>query len=301
MTDGGELVPLRTGFDVVLRGYRRTQVRAYVRSVEEELRLTAADRDANADLAAALTAEVEQLRAENARLARRLDEACRTPLEADAVPARLRRMVELAKEEAAEITARAQAAAEHSWAAAEDAAGRLRARYEDTLTKMDRERKEMQAEHRTLLQQARVDAAVMTTEADRRRTELDERAANRRAQVEADFEVAMARRRSDAMREIAERQQAARAEADRLLAEAKKDAARRVRVATEDATNRVNTAKADVARLRDLRGRVATQLRSAEEVLVGAGPLLLPVPSESDVLEEPARSGNGIPRQRASG
>lgn len=301
MTDGGELVPLRTGFDIVLRGYRRTQVRAYVRSVEEELRLAAADRDAHAELAGALTTEVEALRAENARLTRRLDEVCRTPIEPDAVPARLRRMVELAQEESAEITARAQAAAEHSWAAAEDAAGRLRARYEDTLTEMDRERREMQAEHRTLLQQARADAAQMTTEADRRRTELDDQAAKRRARVEADFEVAMARRRSDAMRQIAERQQAARAEAKRLVTEAKKDADQRVRVATDDATNRVDTAKAEVARLRDLRGRVATQLLSAQEVLVGAGPLLSPVPSEGDVLEEPARSGNGIPRQRASG
>ena len=162
VSDVQELVPLRTGFDVVLRGFRRAQVRAYVRAVEEELRLLTADRDANAALAESLTAEVEQLRAQNARLTKQIDEMSRTPVSPDAVPPRLRRMVELAKEEASEITARAQAAAEHSWAAAQEAAGRLRAKYAEALAEMDRTRREVEAEHQTMLQQARVDAPSWT-------------------------------------------------------------------------------------------------------------------------------------------
>lgn len=306
MNEVQELVPLRTDFDVVLRGYRRGQVRRYVRAVEEELRLLTADRDANAALAESLTAEVEQLRAQNARLARQVDAMSRTPVSPDGIPPRLRRMVELAKEEAAEITARAQAAAEHSWAAAEEAAGRLRARYADALAEMDRTRREVEVEHRTMLQQARVDASVMTTEADRRRIELDEQAARRREQVESDFEMAMAKRRSEAMKELAEQKVAAQreagrlvddasTEATRLVDEATADAERRVTEAAEEAERRIGAADREVERLRDLRGRVAEQLRGARELLAGAGPLMQPMPAEAELDQTP------IPEPRLSG
>jgi cell division septum initiation protein DivIVA len=249
VTDVQELVPLRTDFDVVVRGYRRGQVRRYVRAIEEDLRLVTADRDANASLAESLAAEIEQLRAHNARLTHQVDQMSRTPITPDAVPPRLRRMVEMAKEEAAEITARAQAAAEHSWAVAEEAAGRLRARYADALAEMDRTRREMEVEHKTLLQQARVDAATMTTEADRHRTELDAQAAKRRARVEADFEVAMARRRSEAMREVAEHRVAAQEEASRLVGEATTESTRLVEEATTESTRLVEEATVAAKRL----------------------------------------------------
>ena len=44
--EGRELVPLRIGFDVVIRGYRRDQVKRFVRESEAETRLLTADRDA---------------------------------------------------------------------------------------------------------------------------------------------------------------------------------------------------------------------------------------------------------------
>ncbi|TDV47805.1 chromosome segregation protein [Actinophytocola oryzae] len=318
MSEVQELVPLRTDFDVVVRGYRRGQVRRYVRAVEEELRLLAADRDANAALAESLSAEVEHLRAQNARLTRQLEEMSNKPVTPDSVPPRLRRMVEIAKEEAAEITGRAQAAAEHSWAAAEEAAARLRARYADALSEVERARREMEIEHRTLLRQARADASVMATEAERIRDELDEKAARRREQVQSDFQLAMVRRRAEAMKELAARKSAAEqeatrlvdtaaaeasrlvgdatSEADRLVGdaseeasrlveegtseasrrvdEATEDAQRRIDEATEDAAARVSAAEAEVGRLRELRGRMATQLRGAREALAGVGPLL---------------------------
>jgi cell division septum initiation protein DivIVA len=260
--DGTELVPLRTEFDVVFRGYRRGPVREYVRGVEAELRLLAADRDANAELAQALAAEVEQLRADNARLRARLDRVCRTPIEPDALQERLRRMLQLATEEAGEITARAQAAAELCWAAAEDAAGRLRVRYEESIAEADRARHAMEVEHRALLRQARADAAMMTTEADRQRAQSDARAEHRRAQIAADFELAMAARRTEAMRAVAEQKVAAREEATRLIEEA-----------TQEAAHRVATAHREVDRLHDLRRHLATRLRAARDVLTAADPL----------------------------
>jgi hypothetical protein len=276
--EGRELVPLRTEFDIVFRGYRRGPVRAYVRSVEAELGLLAADRDANADLAQSLAEEVEQLRADNARLQARLDRVCRTPIEPDALQERLQRMLQLATEDAREITARAQAAAEHCWASAEEAAGRLRARYEESITEADRTRHAMEVEHRALLRQARADAALMTTEADRLRAESDARAERRRAQVAADFEVAMAARRTEAMRAVAEQKIAARAEADRLVREAEQEGVRRVAVAQHE-----------VDRLRDLRQHLATRLRAVREVLTSAGS-----------LEDDPRPAT-IPQQRDAG
>jgi len=275
--DGRELVPLRTGFDVVLRGYRRGPVREYVRNVEEELRLLAADRDANAELAQALADEVEQLRAENARLHARLDRVCASPIEPDALRERLGRMVELAKEEATEVAARAEAAAEHCWTTAQEAAGRLRARYEESIADVDRTRRAMEVEHRALLRQAKADATVMTTEADRNRQVLDDQAARRRARVEADFDLAMSARRTDAMREVAERRVAAEAESARV-----------VRVATDEAARRIDVARQEVGRLRDLRHHLAAQLCGARDVLTDAAPLLAPVPED-----EPS-----IPQQR---
>ncbi|GAB3456624.1 cellulose-binding protein [Actinophytocola sediminis] len=276
MADGRELVPLRTGFDVVLRGYRRGPVRQYVQSVEEELRMLAADRDANAHHAESLTKEVEKLRAERAKLERKVDELSRAPIDATALPERLRRMLELAKEEAAEIIARAQAAAENCWATAEEAAGRLRARYEDSIAELDERRRTMETEHRTLLAQTRAEVADMTTEADRRRAELDDRAAKRRERVETDFDLAMSARRAEAMREIVEQKLAARAEADRLVAEARADATRRI----DAATRRVDE-------LHDLRGQVAARIRGAQEVLAAASPLLRPDAAEAEPPPRP--------------
>lgn len=263
MANGRELVPLHTGFDVVLRGYRRGPVRRYVQSVEEELRMLAADRDANAHHAESLTREVEKLRAERAELERRVDQLSRAPIDAAALPERLQRMLELAKEEAAEITARAQAAAENCWATAQEAAGRLRARYEDSIAELDNRRRAMETEHRTLLAQTRAEVADMTTEADRRREELDRKAAQRREQIETDFDIAMAARRAEAMQELAQQKAAARAEADRIVAEAKADAARRI-----------DAAQRKVDELHDLRGQLAARIRGAREVLAEAAPLL---------------------------
>src|ERR1044072_4931262 len=116
MGDGEELVPLRTGFDVVMRGYRRGPVRRYVQSVEEELRSLAADRDANAELAEALARQIERLRAENVGLRQRDARGGGPPIEPAALQERLRRMLELANDEAREVTKRARVAAEHCWA-----------------------------------------------------------------------------------------------------------------------------------------------------------------------------------------
>lgn len=264
-----DLVPLRTDFDLVWRGYDRDQVRHHVHSMEADLRLLAVDRDAAVARAEDLTQQLEAARTDNGALRARIDRISRTPIEPDALTERLRRMVELAHEEAADITARARAAAEHSWATANQAADRLRHRAEQLVADLDRRRQEMETEHRELMSRAREQVTMMTRQAEQRRRELDEQAARLRHQVETDFEVAMAARRAEAMRALAEQDRAAKDRADQLIREA-----------TEQAHRIVADARRQVDVLRAHRDRLADGLRSAQQLLSDAEPLLRPLSEE---------------------
>ncbi|MFD8497444.1 hypothetical protein [Amycolatopsis sp. NPDC059657] len=68
-----DLVPLRTGFDLVWRGYDQDQVEHYMHSVEAELRLVTVDRDAAVARAENLARRLEAARAEVGRLHERVD------------------------------------------------------------------------------------------------------------------------------------------------------------------------------------------------------------------------------------
>ena len=266
----GELVPLRTDFDLVLRGYDREQVRRYVQDMEAEVRLLSVDRDAAVNRADELTRLLEAARSEVTELRRRLDRVCRSPIEPDALTDRLRRMAELAHEEAAEITSRARAAAEHQWATAERAAARLRERHERLVAELDARRAQMETEHRELMRAANERIAEMTRQAERRRRELDDRAAALRKQVETDFELAMAARRAEAVAALNKRETEAKANADKLIRDARAQAERMVA-----------DARRQVAALHERRKQVAAELRAAERLLAEAAPLLDPLPDEA--------------------
>ncbi|SER72541.1 hypothetical protein SAMN05216188_114171 [Lentzea xinjiangensis] len=265
-----ELLPLRTDFDLCWRGYDRDQVQHYVRGAEDELRMLAADRDAALAHAESLARELEAARTENAELRARVDRICRAPIAPDALTERLERRVELAHSEAAEITARARAAAEQHWADAKQAADRLRHRAERLVADLDRRRADMETEHRELMNRAHDQVDELTRQAERRRRELDEQAAGVRSQIEADFEQAMALRRGEAMRALAEQQRSAQARADRI-----------VREATERARHLVAEAEQRVEVLRRHREHLAGELRAAQALLADAEPLLRPLPEEA--------------------
>ncbi len=263
MAVDGDLVPLRADFDVVWRGYDRGQVRHYVEGVEAELRVLEVDRDAAEARADDLTRQLETARAEIRVLREHIDRISRTPIDPDALTARLRRMAELAHEEATEITERARAVAENHWATAERAATRVRERSERLVAELDARRREAEAEHRTLMREAGERVLATTREAERRRRELDERAAALREEVRVDFELAMSARRAESMEALAAEEAEARARADRLVREAQEQARRIL----ADARQRVDE-------LRDRRDRIAAGLRGAQELLAEANPLL---------------------------
>jgi DivIVA domain-containing protein len=264
VVDGHDaLLPLHTGFDVVWRGYDRDQVGEWVDAVEADFALLAADRDAAESRATDLARALEVVRAENVRLRAEIDRLCRTPVDPAALDERLRRAVELAHRDAAEITGRARATAERIWTAADEEAGRLRGRYERLVEELDAQRRQAVAEHTEVMRRAQREAEAAQRQAEQRRRALDEEAARLRERERADFEVAMAARRREATAAAERERRAAREEAERLLAEAR-----------EEARHLLAEARAEVERLTAIRRGVSTGLLRARALLDGVEPLL---------------------------
>ncbi|MEU0877264.1 hypothetical protein ABZ345_01595 [Lentzea sp. NPDC005914] len=191
-----ELVPLRVGFDVAWLGYRRDQVRFFVDAVERDVELLAADRDAAEARALSLARNLEAARKENDELRDRLERMCRRPLSPDSVGEQLRHAVDSALAHAASIAERAGAT---------------------------------HAEHRELLTTTRAQMTRLARDGEARRRTLDEAADRRRARAAEDFELALALRRKETLRDIHVMEQTARERAARMVG----DAARQVEVLHE--------------------------------------------------------------------
>ena len=322
-----ELVPLKPGFDVVWHGFDRAQVKQYLEDLEDEIKLISADRNAALSQVADLT---EQLRSAHSRitdLGKQVTELVELPKNPDDLDDRCKRMVQLAHHQAAEITARAQAAATHSWSGAEEAAAKLRSGYEKLLGELDKQRQEVRGQHSQVVDQARTQVIEMTTAATNRRHELDKQAEQRRIQIEDEFERTMAAKRQALAKEIEQQRAEARSDAERRIREATDESTRRVREATdqaerklrettEECTKRVADASHQVQDLQALRKRISDQLKSAHTLMLDAGPLLEPLAdehrptpakpganSETTVeLTKPSESPNGktgVPAQRS--
>jgi cell division septum initiation protein DivIVA len=231
-----ELVPLRTAFDVAWLGYRRDQVQHYVGVTERDFELLAADRDACEERARSLARALEAAREENRALRDRIDRLCRQPLSPDSVGERLRHAVDAALAEAAAIVQRASAIEEHVWTSAQQA----------------------HAEHRDLLATTRERMSRLVLEGEARRRALDEAAARQREQVAEDFELALALRRKESLREAQLVEETARRRAERMV----REASRQVEVLREH-RDRV----ADVLRIvHALLGKAAGHLHAGEAV-----------------------------------
>ncbi|HEX5402039.1 MAG TPA: hypothetical protein VFX16_07025 [Pseudonocardiaceae bacterium] len=301
-----ELVPLKPGFDVVWHGFDRAQVKQYLEDLEDEIKLISADRNAALSQVADLT---EQLRSAHGRitdLGKQVTELVELPKNPDDLDDRCKRMVQLAHHQAAEITARAQAAATHSWSGAEDAATKLRAGYEKLLADLDKQRQEVRAQHSQVVDQARTQAVEMTTAASNRRHELDKQAEQRRIQIEDEFERGMANKRQALAKEIEHQRAESKAAAERKVREATEEAERRVREASERAerkvretgeecTRRVSDATRQVQDLQSLRKRITEQLTAAHGLMRDATPLLDPMEDERTPAAAAPTKPNTVP------
>jgi DivIVA domain-containing protein len=198
---------------------------------------------------------------------------------------RARQAVEHAEEQARATLdeARRQARELHEQAEAE--AAEARTRYDAGLADNERRRREMEDEHRGLMEGARAEAARIRQDAERERDRLEEEGRASRTQVEKDFAVAMSARRREAMRQLESDEQASKERSEKYVHDAAEEARRRLR-----------EADAEVAEIRRLRDRVAQQLASLRTAL-GALPTVDALPGEDGgtdgrpVLPEPPAAG----------
>lgn len=287
-----DLVPLGAGFDITKRGYSRMQVEEHLEQLDSQLKILAADRNAAATQANELTAQLEVARSTIDDLNRQVERLAQPPTTMDGLSERLQRMLRLAQEEAEEMRSKARAEAEHIRAKSHAEADDLKSKHEARLRELDERRIEMEKEHRGIVEKAETDAASVVAKATSEAEAAEIAAAARRQQVEEDFDIAMASRRTDSMRALAEQEATSKSEAERRvreateeanrrrhdavteatarLQEATDEANRRVREATDESNRRINHAASRVAALRKLRARVAEQLTSARELVVDA-------------------------------
>jgi cell division septum initiation protein DivIVA len=308
-----DLVPLGAGFDITKRGYSRMQVEEHLEQLDGQLKLLAADRNAAAQQAAELTAQLEVARTTIDDLRGQVERLSLPPTTMEGLSERLQRMLRLAQEEREEVNAKAKTEADHIRSDAQADATRLRQQYQNELKELDERRKAMEAEHRGVLEKANADAAEITSAAEAERAKLDAEAEQRRTSVEEDFEIAMASRRTEAMRTLAEQEATSKSEAERRVREATEEANRRrhdaitestarlqeaaneshrrVKEATEEANRRINHAAHRVNALRALRTRVADQLTSARDLVANAHESLeLAAPAFEKIAKEPVEA-----------
>ncbi|MGH3915967.1 MAG: chromosome segregation protein [Pseudonocardiaceae bacterium] len=289
--DDQDLIPLRPAFDIVRRGYDRAQVHDRFEELQADLHIVMADNEAGAAQAAELARQLEAARQELDEARRELQRLSAPPDTVEGMSERLKRMVRLARGEAAGIIARAEAAAVTRMAEAESDASDVRGRYEQLISETQRRRSEMEAEHERVLTQARQCAAETVAQAKQRVAELDAASAAKRKQVEEDFDITMSVRRSDAVRASAEEEARSKAaaerriaEADRRIVEATEVARRVVTEADQRANAMINDATRRVEELRTVRRQIAEQLQSVHATLDHTFEHLAPKTEETSAL-----------------
>lgn len=322
-----DLVPLGAGFDITKRGYSRMQVEEHLEQLDSQLKILAADRNAAAVQAAELTTQLEVARTTIDDLNKQIERLAKPPTTLEGLSERLQRMLRLTQEECEEMRAKATAEADHIRAKANAEADDLKSKHEAKLREHDERRIEMEKEHAGVLKIARRDADELISKATAEVEAADIAATARRQQVEEDFEIAMASRRTESMRGLAEQEATSKSEAERRvreateeanrrrhdavtestarLQEATDEANRRVREATDESNRRINHAAQRVAALRKLRAKVAQQLTAARELVVDAHaylenavPAFEPLPDELADAAEAGAKPTPAPRDR---
>lgn len=259
-------------FAVVRHGYDRDDVRRHLQRVGEETRRAQTDRDQLREQTAELSGQLQIAQREIAALTERLEGMATEVLPKSAQQEHATRAVKLAEAQAAEITDRAQAAADHTWSAAEEASAALRERYQRLLADLVCQHEELHAEHEEIMRSARTKVEEMTTVAHSRRKEIDEQGQAERERIERQFQSSIGRRREQLDAELAERRSAAEQHSEQL-----------VRDAVRQANERIATANDELTRLGKLRTAVVERLRSTHNLIEQSAELLKPLDEEAEL------------------
>ena len=320
-----------TGFEVVRKGYDQAQVEAHLRRLDAEMRILSTDRDAAVDQSSQLSRELDDSRARAERLRAQVRTLVSPQQSVQGMSERMRSMLRMAEDEVAEMVARAdtevtkrihdaeqQAATIVEKARAEADATRVhikaaaaaaeeqdakrraaleaaaRAHQEHLATTGEAAEREL-AEARARLDADRQEhlaaAAAADATAERRRTTSWAESEARRAEVEADFRIAMDQRRKEALTALTAEQLATRTATEELRGRADVQARQTVEAARAQAAEIVSEAGAAVVRLRAQRQRMVAQLvgsRSDLDALVGS---LAPLDEEDEVLRHASAAG----------
>lgn len=275
-------------FAVVRHGFDRAQVQRRIDWLEQRVQQAEAERDQARAESAELGGRLAIAQREIAALTERLDQlGAAGPSETS--DERVTRVLELARSQAEEITARAETAAENTWAAAAQAASALRDRYQRILAELDEQQADLAAEHESAMAAAKAKATELTTEAEHRRQRIDDEAEQDRVRIDREFSESMAARREALAEEVA----AAKAENER-------DVERRLAAADEEARRRVDSVTDQVERLTVVRDKLAGQLRGTHDLLEQTAALLQSTEQEDAEPTEPEAADEGYrpPAQR---
>ncbi len=286
-------------FDVVIRGYDRSQVHDVVDRLDGELRVALADKDASAARAAELASHLSNVQAEVESLRQKAESAAAPNFES--MGARISHMLQLAEEEANDI--RRIAAEDHTRSQAElqstaQEAARLRSEAQDEARK---QMQDAQAQASRQMQEAKDSAAKTISDAQAEADALKERARAaaeqaeqqsraRVAKIEEDFQLAQKARRAEAARVEQERDQSSR-----------RDAHNRIEQAQRRSDDMIATAEERVRNLDAQRGELHTRLSQVRDLL-GSLPAIdkatviepSPAPSPAPAARDGAAAAPGV-------
>jgi cell division septum initiation protein DivIVA len=241
-------------FDVVLRGYDRSQVADTIERLEADFRIAIADRDAAVSRSADLASQLSTMHSEIESLRRKAATAAAPTFEN--ISERIQHMLQLAEEEAGEIRRAAeldaQAVREHS--AAEERA--MLERHAAGRAEVERMIAEARQSAEQIAGKAQIRADELVAKAQERVARLDAESQARRAKVEEDFEIAQRARRAEAARLEEERERVSTQAAQRRIAEAE---AKAVQLIAE------GEAKAEA--IREVRDELTSRLHAARQLL----------------------------------
>jgi cell division septum initiation protein DivIVA len=252
-----DLLPIHEAqhsFDVVLRGYDRSQVADTIERLEADFRIALADRDAAVSRSADLAGQLSALHGEIETLRRKAATASAPTFEN--ISERIQHMLQLAEEEAGEIRRAAEIDAQglREQTAAEERA--LLERHAAGQAEVERMLAEAGQNAEQIMQKAQQRADELVAKAQERVARLDAESQARRAKVEEDFDIAQRARRAEAA--------AAEEERERVSTQA---ARQRIANAEQHAAALVAEAEAKAEAIRDVRDELTSRLLQARQLL----------------------------------
>ncbi|MBA0125437.1 DivIVA domain-containing protein [Haloechinothrix sp. YIM 98757] len=274
------VTPLQREFDHVWNGFDRSQVREYIANLETTLERLIEDRDSARAQVSSLTEQLDSLRSENGQLQARVEELLVPPENLEDLDERMQRVGHLAYLQAEEITTRAQTAAEERWKETAQASIDLRERYRSLLKELDSQAQQLHAQHRAALEETRVEVQKLTTDAVRRREQLDAEEERKRRSIEQEFDASMAAQRSALEKYIADQQTASKNQAERRLSDAAEEARKRIADAQAEADRRIAEANSVLERLAALRNHASDKLAGADQILADSEAAIEPLDEE---------------------